>query len=92
MVTPDGIDADAVVRAAAARLNLSLGTGLGRLKGKVFRIGHLGALNDLEVLATVAGGEMACAFAGIRLPVGAGVAAAQRFLMEPQLTATPAPP
>lgn len=92
VVTPDGVDADAVVRAAAARLDLSLGTGLGRLKGKVFRIGHLGALNDLEVLATVAGVEMACAFAGIRLPVGAGVAAAQRFLMEQQLTATPAAP
>ncbi len=92
VVTPDGVDADAVVRAASARLDLSLGTGLGRLKGKVFRIGHLGALNDLEVLATVAGVEMACAFAGIRLPVGAGVAAAQRFLMEQQLTAAPAAP
>ncbi len=92
VVTPDGVDADAVVRAAAARLNLSLGTGLGRLKGKVFRIGHLGALNDLEVLATVAGVEMACTFAGIRLPVGAGVAAAERFLLEEQRTATPAAP
>lgn len=92
VVTPEGIDSDAVVRAAAERFNLSLGTGLGRLKGKTFRIGHLGALNDLEVLATVAGVEMACTVAGIRLPVGAGVVAAERFLLEQQRAATPATP
>lgn len=92
VVTPEGTDADAVVRAAAERFNLSLGTGLGRLKGKAFRIGHLGALNDLEVLATVAGVEMACTVAGIRLPVGAGVVAAERFLLEQQRAAAPATP
>jgi alanine-glyoxylate transaminase / serine-glyoxylate transaminase / serine-pyruvate transaminase len=90
VVSPEGVNADDIVRAAAERLDLSLGTGLGRLKGRVFRIGHLGALNDLEVLATVAGVEMACIFAGIRLPVGAGVAAAERFLLEQQRTPAPA--
>jgi alanine-glyoxylate transaminase / serine-glyoxylate transaminase / serine-pyruvate transaminase len=82
VVVPEGTDAEAVVRTAAQRLNLALGAGLGRLKGKVFRIGHLGSLNELEVIATIGGVEMACALAGIRVPVGAGVAACQRFLME----------
>ncbi len=82
VATPEGVDADAVVREAAHRLNLSLGTGLGRLKGKVFRIGHLGWLNELEVLGTLAGVEMACAAAGIGLSLGAGVAMCQRFFAE----------
>ncbi len=80
-VVPEGVDADAVARAAAQRLNLSLGVGLGRLKGRAFRIGHLGSLNELEVIATVAGVEMALAMAGARVPLGSGVAACQQFLM-----------
>jgi alanine-glyoxylate transaminase/serine-glyoxylate transaminase/serine-pyruvate transaminase len=87
VVVPEHADADAVVRAGAQRLNLALGTGLGRLKGKAFRIGHLGALNELEVLATIAGVEMACVMAGIRLPLGAGLAACQRFFMEQYIPA-----
>ena len=87
VVVPAGADAEAVVRAAAQRLNLALGTGLGRLKGKAFRIGHLGSLNELEVIATMAGVEMACAASGIRVPLGAGVAACQRFLMESHVAA-----
>lgn len=86
-VVPDGVDADAVLR-AAERFGLSLGTGLGRLKGRVFRVGHLGALNELEVLATIAGVELACTAAGMRVPLGAGVAACERFFAE-QLTAAP---
>ena len=81
------VGARVVVRAGAQRLNLALGTGLGRLKGKAFRIGHLGALNELEVLATIAGVEMACVMAGIRLPLGAGLAACQRFFMEQYIPA-----
>ncbi len=91
VLTPDGADAEAVIRAAARHLNLSLGTGLGRLKGKVFRIGHLGALNELEVLATVAGCELACAMAGIRVPLGAGVAACEQFFADQYLATAPAP-
>jgi alanine-glyoxylate transaminase / serine-glyoxylate transaminase / serine-pyruvate transaminase len=89
VVVPSGSDSDAVVRAAAARLNLSLGVGLGRVKGKVFRIGHLGALNELEVLATLAGTELACTIAGIAVPLGAGVTACERFFAE-QYAGTPA--
>jgi len=79
---PEGTDSEAVLEAAETHFQLSLGTGLGRLRGRVFRIGHLGALNELEVLATVAGVEMALALAGVRVPMGAGVAACQKFLME----------
>ncbi len=82
VVTPERADADAVIRAAEQRLNLSLGTGLGRLRCKIFRIGHLGALNELEVLATVAGVELACTLAGIRVPLGSGITACQRFFLE----------
>ena len=82
VVVPDGTDSDAVRRAAATHFDLSLGAGLGRLAGKVFRIGHLGALNDLEVLATLAGTELAMTVVGIRVPVGAGVAAAQEVLLD----------
>jgi len=82
VVVPDGADADAVRRAAVQHLNLSLGAGLGRLKGRVFRIGHLGALNELEVLATLAGTEMALTMAGVRVPPGAGVTACEQFFLE----------
>jgi alanine-glyoxylate transaminase/serine-glyoxylate transaminase/serine-pyruvate transaminase len=81
VVVPEGTDAEAIVRMAAQHLHLALGTGLGRLKGKAFRIGHLGSLNELEVLATIAGVEMVCNLAGIRVPLGAGVAAAQQVLI-----------
>jgi alanine-glyoxylate transaminase/serine-glyoxylate transaminase/serine-pyruvate transaminase len=91
VVTPEGIQADAVLR-AAERLNLSLGAGLGQLKGRAFRIGHLGALGDLEVLATVGGTEMALRMAGVQVPLGAGLVAAQDALMVHHLTPRPATP
>ena len=69
----------AVVKAAAERLNLALGVGLGQLRGRVFRIGHLGSLNELEVLATLAGTELALLYSGQPIELGVGVAAAQRF-------------
>lgn len=79
VLVPDGFDADLVLRASAAG-DLSLGTGLGRVKGRVFRIGHLGALNELEVLATVAGVELALHRCGLPVTFGSGVAAAEEFL------------
>jgi len=82
VVVPEGVNANEVIRVAEQRLNLSLGTGLGRLKGRVFRIGHLGSLNELEVLATVAGVEMALAMTGVEIPVGAGVRACQEYFLE----------
>jgi alanine-glyoxylate transaminase/serine-glyoxylate transaminase/serine-pyruvate transaminase len=78
-VVVDGIDSGAVVNVAAERLNLALGVGLGRLRGHVFRIGHLGSLNELEVLATLAGTELALLYSGQTIELGVGVAAAQRF-------------
>jgi alanine-glyoxylate transaminase / serine-glyoxylate transaminase / serine-pyruvate transaminase len=80
VVMPDGADADAVLRVADQQYQLSLGTGLARLKGRVFRIGHLGSLNELELLGTLAGTELALCAAGVPLELGAGVAAAQRSL------------
>ena len=75
-------DSDHVVQLAHERLNLALGVGLGKLKGKVFRIGHLGWLGELEVLATLAGVELALQLAGSSVALGSGVAAAQRYLKD----------
>jgi len=79
-VVVDGIDSNKVVKVAAERLNLALGVGLGQLRGRVFRIGHLGSLNEMEVLATLAGTELALLYSGQAIELGVGVAAAQRFL------------
>jgi alanine-glyoxylate transaminase/serine-glyoxylate transaminase/serine-pyruvate transaminase len=78
-VVVDQIDSNKVVKVAAERLNLALGVGLGQLRGRVFRIGHLGSLNELEVLATLAGTELALLYSGQPVEFGVGVAAAQRF-------------
>jgi alanine-glyoxylate transaminase/serine-glyoxylate transaminase/serine-pyruvate transaminase len=75
VILPEGVDADAVRRLIHERFDLSLGTGLGKLKGRMFRIGHLGDSNDLTLLATVAGCEMGLKLAGVKL-VGSGVQAA----------------
>ena len=75
VVTPPGVDADALRRLIHERFDLSLGTGLGKLKGRMFRIGHLGDSNDLTLLATVAGCEMGLKLAGVKL-AGSGVQAA----------------
>lgn len=88
VVVPDGFDADAVLRLAEERLHLSLGTGLGELRGRVFRIGHLGWLNELEVLATLAGVELALRLSGVPVPLGEGVRACQEFFAD-RLSALP---
>lgn len=80
ILVPEGTDAAAVVRLAYERYDLSLGVGLDQLAGKAFRIGHLGDLNALMVLASIAGAEMAMRDAGIGVDVGSGVAAAQELL------------
>jgi alanine-glyoxylate transaminase / serine-glyoxylate transaminase / serine-pyruvate transaminase len=79
---PDGFDSDAFVAHAHNRVNLSLGIGLGKAKGKIFRIGHLGSLNELELLGALAGVEMALKSFGVKVPVGAGLAAAENYLLE----------
>ncbi len=75
VITPAGVDADALRRLIHERFDLSLGTGLGKLKGRMFRIGHLGDSNDLTLLATVAGVEMGLKLVGVKL-AGSGVQAA----------------
>jgi alanine-glyoxylate transaminase/serine-glyoxylate transaminase/serine-pyruvate transaminase len=82
IVVPEGKDARHVIDAAYKRWNMALGSGLGRLNGKVFRIGHLGDVNELMLLAALAGSELALHDAGIGVPYGAGVSAAQRWYHE----------
>lgn len=72
-------DADALRKLVLQRFNMSLGTGLGRLAGKVFRIGHLGDFNDLSLLGTLAGVEMGLQAAGVPHRSG-GVQAAMAYL------------
>src|SRR5437764_4225622 len=78
VVMPDGKDAGEVMRIAREKYDLALGVGLGRLRGKVFRIGHLGSLNELEAIGTLGGVELALAEAGVPIELGSGVAAAQK--------------
>ena len=77
VVMPAGFDSDAFIRHAAQRLDMSLGVGLGAVKGRVFRIGHLGSLNELELLGGLAGLELMLKDFGIPIRLGAGVAAAE---------------
>jgi alanine-glyoxylate transaminase/serine-glyoxylate transaminase/serine-pyruvate transaminase len=79
VVTPQGVDADAVRSLIYERFNLSLGTGLGKIKGRMFRIGHLGECNDLTLIATLGGCEMGLKLAGVKLRAS-GVAAAMELL------------
>ena len=64
VLVPDGVDADKVRRIILERFDMSLGTGLGRLAGRVFRIGHLGYFNDLTLAGTLAGVQMGLQLAG----------------------------
>jgi len=75
VITPPGVDADALRQLIHQRFDLSLGTGLGKLKGRMFRMGHLGDSNDLTLLAMLAGVEMGLKLAGVAL-AGSGVHAA----------------
>ena len=81
IVMPKGFDSDELIRLAYQRLQLSLGVGLGAVKGKVFRIGHLGNLNELDLLGGLAGVEMALKELGVPVKLGAGLGAAQEFLL-----------
>ena len=83
VITPVGVDADALRRLIHQRFDLSLGTGLGKLKGRMFRMGHLGDSNDLTLVAMVAGAEMGLKLAGVKL-AGSGVQATmQHFASHP---------
>jgi alanine-glyoxylate transaminase/serine-glyoxylate transaminase/serine-pyruvate transaminase len=75
VLMPEGHDADKVREIILERFDMSLGTGLGRLAGRVFRIGHLGHFNDLTLAGTLAGVQMGLQLAGTPIdPVGVNAA------------------
>src|SRR5881628_2105753 len=76
IMVPEGFSGADVIDVAYRRYNLALGAGLARLAGKLFRIGHLGDLNELMLLGAIAGAEMAMRDVGIKVEPGTGVAAA----------------
>ena len=78
VITPAGVDADTLRKLIHDRFDLSLGTGLGKVKGRMFRIGHLGDSNDLTLMAALAGVEMGLKLAGVAT-AGSGVQAAMDF-------------
>jgi alanine-glyoxylate transaminase/serine-glyoxylate transaminase/serine-pyruvate transaminase len=73
---PEGFDSNAFVRHAYKAYGLSLGVGLAKVAGRVFRIGHLGDLNELMVLTALSGVELTLRDQGIEFETGSGVAAA----------------
>jgi alanine-glyoxylate transaminase/serine-glyoxylate transaminase/serine-pyruvate transaminase len=75
VMMPAGHDADAFRQIALERFDLSLGTGLGKLKGRIFRIGHLGDFNDLMLAGTLCGVEMGLDLAGVPHTAGGVLAA-----------------
>ena len=84
VVMPDGRDADAFRQLVLERFDMSLGTGLGKMKGKIFRIGHLGDFNDLMLAGTLSGVEMGFVLAGVPHKSG-GVLAALELLTSDSL-------
>jgi alanine-glyoxylate transaminase/serine-glyoxylate transaminase/serine-pyruvate transaminase len=79
VVVPEGFDAAKVIDRAFRRYNLSLGAGLSKVAGKVFRIGHLGDCNELMLMSAIGGAELAMIDCGLPIEPGSGVAAAQRY-------------
>ena len=79
IMVPDGYDSDNLRKIIFDNYNMSLGTGLNKVKGKVFRIGHMGDLNDLTLAGTLAGVEMGLKQSGIPFKKG-GIMAALDFL------------
>jgi alanine-glyoxylate transaminase/serine-glyoxylate transaminase/serine-pyruvate transaminase len=82
IVVPSHVDSTKLAHHAYHRYGLSLGIGLSKVAGRVFRIGHLGALNELMVLSALAGAEMALKDFGADIQLGSGVGAAQGYLCD----------
>ncbi|MER8654757.1 aminotransferase class V-fold PLP-dependent enzyme [Mesorhizobium sp. M0847] len=76
ILVPDGVDSGDVVKRAYQKYQTALGGGLNKVIGKVFRVGHLGWLNEVMVLASLSAAEMALLDCGVRLAPGSGVGAA----------------
>jgi alanine-glyoxylate transaminase/serine-glyoxylate transaminase/serine-pyruvate transaminase len=81
VMMPAGHDADAFRAAVLSRFDMSLGTGLGKLAGKIFRIGHLGDFNDVTLVGTLGGVEMGLGLAGVPHRAG-GTQEAMAFLRD----------
>jgi alanine-glyoxylate transaminase/serine-glyoxylate transaminase/serine-pyruvate transaminase len=81
LLMPDGHDADRFRKMVLQSFDMSLGAGLSKVAGKVFRIGHLGSFNDLTLMGTLAGVEMGLEVAGVPHKKG-GVAAAMAYLAD----------
>lgn len=79
ILVPEGFNGADVISRAFHRYNLALGAGLSQVAGKLFRIGHLGDLNELMVLGALGGAEMAMLDVGIKVEPGSGVGAAQKY-------------
>jgi alanine-glyoxylate transaminase/serine-glyoxylate transaminase/serine-pyruvate transaminase len=78
IMVPEGVDAAKIIDVAFRRYNLALGAGLARVAGKLFRIGHLGDLNELMLLGALGGAELAMLDVGVKIEPGSGAAAAER--------------
>ncbi|GIL80982.1 hypothetical protein Vretimale_9319 [Volvox reticuliferus] len=76
---PEGVDSNKIVKTAYAKYDLSLGIGLAQINGKVFRIGHLGNMNELMLVSALAGAEMAMIDAGVPIKPGSGVGKAIEY-------------
>ena len=83
VMMPEGVDADAVRQLIYERFDCSLGTGLGKIKGKMFRIGHLGDCNDLTLIAAIAACEMGMKVSGVKLAASGVQAAMDYFSANP---------
>jgi alanine-glyoxylate transaminase/serine-glyoxylate transaminase/serine-pyruvate transaminase len=81
VLVPEGADPDALRAAILERFDMSLGVGLGKVKGRVFRIGHLGSFNDLMLAGTLSGVQMGLDLAGIAH--GDGISPALAYLTNP---------
>jgi alanine-glyoxylate transaminase/serine-glyoxylate transaminase/serine-pyruvate transaminase len=79
IMVPSGFNGADVIDVAFRRYDLALGAGLARMAGKLFRIGHLGDLNELMLVSGIAGAEMAMRDVGINVTPGSGVAAATEY-------------
>jgi len=79
IMVPEGINGADVIARAFKRYNLALGAGLSKVAGKLFRIGHLGDLNELMLLGAISGAEMAMLDVGVKVEPGSGTAAAQNY-------------
>jgi alanine-glyoxylate transaminase/serine-glyoxylate transaminase/serine-pyruvate transaminase len=79
VMVPAGINGAEIIDIAYRRYNVALGAGLARMAGKLFRIGHLGDLNECMLLGGLAGAEMSMRDAGVKVTPGSGVAAAEEY-------------